>query len=116
MKEKIQFDSKTQLASYWWKEVPENATVTLTGWGRLSAGGGVPSKLHTIDLNYISYEECATIHASRGSAIDYGNLCTFTKKNEGACNGDSGSPLTYDGADGHVIVGLVNWGVPCGRG
>jgi trypsin len=36
LKKEIKFDEKTQMAEYLWKEVPENATLTLTGWGRLS--------------------------------------------------------------------------------
>lgn len=88
LKENIQFETNIQPAQYLWKEVPENATVTLTGWGRLSAGGGSPSKLHTIDLKYIGYEECRRLH-SNDSSVDIGHLCTFNKINEGACNGDS---------------------------
>lgn len=88
LKREIEFSSKIQSAKFSWKAVPDNATLTLTGWGRLSAGGAAPSKLHTIDLKYISYEECRDLH-SNDNSVDYGHVCTFTKKGEGACNGDS---------------------------
>lgn len=42
------------------------------------------------------------------------NLCAFTKKGVGACHGDSGGPLVL--ADTHEQVGVVSWGLPCGRG
>ena len=75
-------------AEYSWKEIPENATLTLTGWGRLSAYGPAPNKLHSIDLKYVTYEKCKELH-SNSESVDYGHVCTFNKINEGACNGDS---------------------------
>jgi trypsin len=85
---KINFDNKVNVTEFSWRPLPENATLTLTGWGRLSAGGASPSKLHTIDLKYISYEECKRRHSDADS-VDIGHVCTFTKRNQGACNGDS---------------------------
>lgn len=88
LKEPIQFSQRIQQAEYSWKELPENASLTLTGWGRLSAGGAAPNKLRTIDLNYVSYEKCKELH-SNDDGVDYGHVCTFNKRDEGACNGDS---------------------------
>lgn len=88
LKKPIQFSQSIQSVEYSWKEIPENATLVLTGWGRLSAGGAAPSKLQTIDLNYVNYEECKRLH-SYDDGVDYGHVCTFNKINEGACNGDS---------------------------
>uniref|UniRef100_A0A182JP57 Apyrase n=1 Tax=Anopheles christyi TaxID=43041 RepID=A0A182JP57_9DIPT len=111
LKTMIQYDDLVQPIAYSEREIPVNATLTLTGWGRLSSTGKIPNKLQTINLTYLPYEECKRLHGNSDN-VDIGHVCTLTKKGEGACNGDSGGPLVYEGK----LVGVVNFGIPCAEG
>ena len=71
--------------------VLENATLTLTGFGRLGADKPGSNILQTIDLRVVSNEECAKGYdefSTESEIVGNGHLCTFNKKSEGACGGD----------------------------
>uniref|UniRef100_A0A1Y9H266 trypsin n=1 Tax=Anopheles dirus TaxID=7168 RepID=A0A1Y9H266_9DIPT len=74
--------------------VPDNATVTLVGWGRTKREGVLAYKLQYIELRYVESKRCQEMLEE---PVGVGKLCTFIKKNEGACHGDSGSALTWKG-------------------
>uniref|UniRef100_A0A1L8DQI6 Putative trypsin-like serine protease n=1 Tax=Nyssomyia neivai TaxID=330878 RepID=A0A1L8DQI6_9DIPT len=109
--ESIAFTDKVKAIEYDYHLVPDGAVIRLTGWGRLSAGGPIPDLLQTIDLNYVNHADCQKFYGPNNS-VDVGHLCTFLGKGQGACNGDSGSPLVYQ----NRLVALTNWGVPCATG
>uniref|UniRef100_U5ESQ1 Putative trypsin-like serine protease n=1 Tax=Corethrella appendiculata TaxID=1370023 RepID=U5ESQ1_9DIPT len=111
LKENIKFNNLTQPIEFSYEVVPNDAVITLTGWGRLSAGGSLPNLLQTIDLKYVDYDKCRELH-NYSENVDIGHLCTFNKLGQGACNGDSGGPLVYK----KKLVALVNFGVPCAKG
>lgn len=111
LEKSVTFSKLVQSVPYSEKEVPANVTVRLTGWGRTSSGGPVPTLLQTINLVTLSNADCKAKSSNPGN-VDVGHVCTLTKTGEGACNGDSGGPLVYDGK----VVGVVNFGVPCARG
>ncbi|XP_049299582.1 chymotrypsin-2 [Anopheles funestus] len=107
----VKFSELVQSVEYSEKAVPVNATVRLTGWGRTSTNGPVPTMLQSLNVVTLSNADCKA-KTGNPSNVDVGHVCTLTKAGEGACNGDSGGPLVYEGK----LVGVVNFGVPCGRG
>jgi trypsin len=71
--------------------VPENATLTLTGFGKLGASKPASHILQTINLRVIDNKECVEAYKdfpSNTSIVGSGHMCTLNKKTEGACNGD----------------------------
>ncbi|XP_055626194.1 chymotrypsin-1-like [Toxorhynchites rutilus septentrionalis] len=108
LKSELQLAANVSIIEYSEREIGANLSVKLTGWGRTSMGGPIPTQLQTIDLKTLSHEDCK----QRTVNADIGHICTLTRSGEGACNGDSGGPLTYD----EKLVGVVNFGVPCALG
>ncbi|KAK5640429.1 hypothetical protein RI129_011240 [Pyrocoelia pectoralis] len=92
------------------EDVPSEVELTLSGWGMTEYPGSSPNKLQTIKLFSITNEKCAEEHPYAN--VTASNICTFTKKGEGACKGDSGGPLVSFNKQ----VGVVSWGLPCAKG
>lgn len=73
-------------------EVPVGKEVTISGWGRLTTEGVLPAYLQHNNLVAITTDECdKTIGMGYDSLI-----CLAHQPDNGACNGDSGGPATYN--------------------
>uniref|UniRef100_A0A182QRW9 Peptidase S1 domain-containing protein n=1 Tax=Anopheles farauti TaxID=69004 RepID=A0A182QRW9_9DIPT len=107
----VQFSQLVQSIEYSEKAVPANVTVRMTGWGRISENGPIPTLLQSLDVVTLTNEECKE-KSMLPNHIDVGHVCTLTKAGEGACFGDSGGPLVYEGK----LVGVANFAIPCGIG
>uniref|UniRef100_A0A1L8E6U3 Putative trypsin-like serine protease n=1 Tax=Haematobia irritans TaxID=7368 RepID=A0A1L8E6U3_HAEIR len=85
----------------------------LFGWGRDNSGA-LPNTLQTLDVNVIGYSECKAALPFLAPIADV-NICSYNAgTTDGACNGDSGGPLTVRTQEGYELVGLVSWGyTPC---
>lgn len=80
--------------------VPGGSTVTISGWGRLSNGGPLPSTLQYNQATALSAFSCA-----RETGFTTGLICLKSPANNGACNGDSGGPAVYN----NEVVGVANF-------
>ncbi|KAF5285999.1 hypothetical protein FQR65_LT12996 [Abscondita terminalis] len=92
-------------------EPPNYAPCQLSGWGLTSyPSSQLPNDLQHITLYKLALSQCA--QSLQGIPVYTSNLCTTSSYGQGACKGDSGGPLIYNG----VQVGVVSWGIPCAKG
>jgi secreted trypsin-like serine protease len=75
-------------------------------------------KLRQVELPLIGWEKCREVYQNTGTAlIDARTLCAGTPQGgKDSCQGDSGGPLVArDEKNFFVQIGVVSWGVGCGR-
>uniref|UniRef100_A0A182N1Q8 trypsin n=1 Tax=Anopheles dirus TaxID=7168 RepID=A0A182N1Q8_9DIPT len=111
----LKFGKHVQKIEYSDEPVPDNATVTVYGWGVMVVNGILQkktTKLQTIDLLNVALERCQAIYGRLNRPIHEDQLCTFTKRGEGTCHGDSGGALVWQKKQ----VGIVSKSFICAFG
>lgn len=93
-------------------DIGGDESLVLSGWGRDGYPGNTPARLQFINLVSLSVQDCKKKQSSSAPSVSETQICTFTKRGEGACHGDSGGPLAYKGK----VAGIVSWGMPCAIG
>ncbi|EDV90649.1 chymotrypsin-2 [Drosophila grimshawi] len=93
-------------------DLVEGDKLKLTGWGSTTQEGDFTFDLKQLELTYVPNAKCNSTY-NYTKDLDIGHLCAVGKVGEGACNGDTGGPLVDSKGR---LVGINNWGVPCGRG
>ncbi|XP_065368071.1 serine protease filzig [Calliphora vicina] len=90
---------------------------TVTGWGRLKYGGGVPSVLQEVQVPVIENSVCQEMFHTAGHNKKILNsfLCAgYANGQKDSCEGDSGGPLVLQRADGrYELAGTVSHGIKC---
>jgi len=87
------------------QEPSNTAVLRLTGWGRLTGGGVLPTALQKSEgLKIVSKADCQSRWGANNAITDR-MLCAHSTT-QSACNGDSGGPLVTGGQQ----VGVVSWG------
>ncbi|XP_069702855.1 trypsin-1 [Periplaneta americana] len=93
---------------------PAGRVGTVVGWGRTSEGGMLPAVVQEVQVPILSLQQCRQ-SKYRPSRITSNMLCAG-KGSQDSCQGDSGGPLLVQAHDDKLeIVGIVSWGVGCGR-
>lgn len=93
-------------------DLVEGDKLVMTGWGSSEEGGIYEYSLKQLELTYVPLEQCNSTYRYT-SDLDISHLCAVGTVGAGACTGDHGGPLVD--SQGR-LVGIGNWGVPCGRG
>ncbi|CAO1413529.1 unnamed protein product [Diamesa hyperborea] len=90
---------------------------TVSGWGRLKYGGGVPSVLQEVQVPIIENDVCQEMFATAGhnKKILPSFLCAgYANGQRDSCEGDSGGPLVLQRNDGrYQLIGTVSHGIKC---
>ncbi|XP_055531281.1 phenoloxidase-activating factor 2-like [Wyeomyia smithii] len=102
----------------------DNGYVTATGWGVTPTNRNDSQKiLKKLELSYKEHLECERILRSvlRNSQFRLHDsfLCAGGEPMVDTCRGDAGSPVIFpvpdDFNDRYYLVGMVSWGIGCGR-
>nr|XP_055147391.1 serine protease 44-like [Symphalangus syndactylus] len=100
-------------------EVEAGTECWVTGWGRVSESGPVPFVLQETELNIMHHEKCREMlknkSISKSRMVMRGTICGYHDQGKDACQGDSGGPLVCELNGTWVQVGIVSWGIGCGR-
>jgi len=100
------------------------------GYGTTEEGNPSTSLIET-DVQYIRNAKCQRYYSKwepRENDDYYGEwrpeitkdmMCAHSEEGKDACSGDSGGPVILSGDDdtgrGDILVGLVSWGIECGK-
>ncbi|XP_047114566.1 trypsin-1-like [Schistocerca piceifrons] len=93
---------------------PAGRTGTVVGWGRTAEDGALASVVQEAQVPILSLQQCRASRYPAGRITD--NMLCAGQGSKDSCQGDSGGPLLVTRTDDrHEIVGVVSWGMGCGR-
>lgn len=103
--------------------LPQNESLHLMGWGLTEEGNddSISAVLQETDLSYQLDDICTTTHGDpdvNNQAGLYWSKTICAGEDLGgkdACQGDSGGPLLWDDNGIFKLMGIVSWGIGCGR-
>lgn len=88
---------------------------TVTGWGQLTEGlNALPRFMQEVRLPIVDHELCK---GSTTYVVTDNMFCAGYKQDivGDACQGDSGGPFVVQQNRSWYLIGIVSWGVGCGR-
>ncbi|CAG4979000.1 unnamed protein product [Parnassius apollo] len=89
---------------------------TVIGWGSLRESGPQPSVLQEVTIPIWQNSDCRLKYgiAAPGGIVDH--MICAGRASMDSCSGDSGGPLMVNEGNRWTQVGIVSWGIGCGKG
>ncbi|XP_052890036.1 chymotrypsin-2-like [Anopheles moucheti] len=111
--EPIEFNEDTQPIGLPTTNLEAGTGATISGWGRSNTMDNgmaeVLDNLQYITVDILTMDECRAERPGSNNIFD-SVMCVSSPEGQGACSGDSGGPLAYDG----VVQGIASFvRVPC---
>ncbi|XP_016985295.1 trypsin alpha-3 [Drosophila rhopaloa] len=112
-REALEYSALVQPIAVALEAPPSGAHAVVSGWGkRTEEDEALPALLRAVELEIVEQNTCGAQYLTKEYTITNEMLCAgYLEGGKDTCNGDSGGPLAVDG----VLVGIVSWGVGCGR-
>lgn len=88
---------------------------TVVGWGLLSERGSRPTVLQELTMEIWDNARCSSTYGSTAPAGIKDTMLCAGKKGKDSCSGDSGGPFVVPNGDHWEQVGVVSWGIGCGK-
>ncbi|XP_040278343.1 elastase-1-like [Bufo bufo] len=85
-----------------------NHACTISGWGRTSTGGSLPSILQQAPLPVVAHATCST-SSYWGSTVKTTMVCAGGNGAQAGCNGDSGGPLNCAVNGAYQVHGVTSF-------
>lgn len=95
--------------------VPGETTATVTGWGMLSHVGPRPDILQEITFKTWDNQRCSSTYGSNAPGGITDHMLCAGQKGQDSCMGDSGGPMVRARGNTYEQIGIVSWGIACGK-
>lgn len=95
--------------------VRKDTLATVVGWGLMSDVGPRPPSLQEITFKVWDNSECSTIYGSTAPGGITDHMLCAGQQGQDSCMGDSGGPMTTLVGDHYEQIGIVSWGIACGK-
>jgi len=95
--------------------VRKDTLATVVGWGLMSDVGPRPPSLQEITFKVWSNSECSNIYGSMAPGGITDHMLCAGQQGQDSCMGDSGGPMVTLSGDQYEQIGIVSWGIACGK-
>nr|XP_061809619.1 transmembrane protease serine 9-like [Nerophis lumbriciformis] len=109
----LAFDGSVRPIHVWTSSLPVGEKCAVTGWGSTRENGPRVSRLQEVNVTVLTSDLCRRYYKSR---LRTRMFCAGQEGGDvDACQGDSGGPLSCYANGRFRLLGVVSWGVGCGR-